>query len=291
MKTYSDFLNHYFPGIKIQKISVNAGFSCPNRDGTLGTGGCSYCRNDSFSPSYCFSTNDIEKQIKAGKDFFRKKYKNLKYLIYFQSFTNTYHKDISLLSDLYDVALKDEDHLGLIIGTRPDTLPENVLDMISEKSKKKKIFLEIGAETSFNETLKNINRNHTWEDVEKTVIKASERDLDCGLHLIAGLPGENNHMVLETIDKACKLPIKTLKLHQLQILKGTLLHRQWENGEVKMRIYELEEYLELCVKILKRIPENIIIERFISQSPPDLVVAPQWGIKNYQFIHKLEKML
>lgn len=291
MKTYSDYLAKLFPGLKVQKISVNAGFSCPNRDGTIGTGGCIYCRNDSFSPGYCMTTDSVTDQIAKGKDFFRRKYPEMKYLAYFQSYTNTHGKNISELRSLYSEALACEDIVGLVIGTRPDTLPDSVLLLLSELSRQAPVFLEIGAETSHNATLSAINRHHTWQDVVSAVSKAHESGLCIGLHLIAGLPGESKEMILDTVRNACSLPIDTLKMHQLQILKGTPLSELWHSGKMEVSPFNLDEYIELCSEIVKLVPEHIVIERFLAQSPPGLVEAPKWGLKNYQFMDMLKNIL
>lgn len=291
MVTYSDYLNGIFPGVKVQKISVNAGFSCPNRDGTIGTGGCSYCRNDSFSPAYCMQHESVAMQLEKGKAFFSRKYPEMKYLAYFQSYTNTHGKDIDSLRALYLEAIGVEDIVGLVIGTRPDTLPDQVLDLLEELNRKTPVFLEIGAETSSDATLQLINRRHTWQDVENAVNGAAQRGIRCGLHLIAGLPGEDREQVLINVRKACSLPIDTIKLHQLQILKDTILHRQWIAGEIDVKPYNLDEYLDLCAEVASIVPDNIIIERFLSQSPSEMVVEPKWGLKNYQFMNLLNQII
>lgn len=291
MLSYSDYLNRIFPGIKVQKISVNAGFSCPNRDGTIGTGGCSYCRNDSFSPGYCMQEPTVESQIESGKRFFSRKYPEMKFLAYFQSYTNTHGREVGELRNLYMEALQCEDVVGLVIGTRPDTLPDTVLDMLEGLSRHYPVFLEIGAETSNNETLQKINRHHTWEDVADAVARAASRGLHCGLHLIAGLPGESREQILKNVEEAVKLPIETLKIHQLQILSGTPLHQQWKAGEIDVTPFKLDDYLRLCAEIVSIVPESIAIERFLSQSPPGMVVAPKWGLKNYQFANLLSNLI
>jgi len=291
MKTYSDYLNSIFPGVKVQKISVNAGFSCPNRDGTIGTGGCSYCRNDSFSPAYCKPDIPVEIQVKEGKAFFSRKYPEMKYLVYFQSYTNTHGRKKEELAELYCKALNCKDVVGLVIGTRPDTLPPDIVRLLADINRTHPVFLEIGAETSCNKTLRIINRHHTWADVIDAVTKASGEGIHCGLHLIAGLPGEDRTRILRNVDDACALPIETLKIHQLQILRDTVLSRQWKSGETDVSPYELEDYLDLCEEIVRRVPERIIIERFLAQSPPDLVEAPKWGLKNYQFANLLSRRL
>ena len=291
MKTYGDYLNGIFPGEKIQKISVDAGFTCPNRDGSISTGGCIYCRNDSFSPNYCNPADSISVQLEKGKKFFSRKYPQMKYLAYFQSYTGTYNKPLKVLSDLYQEALEVSDIVGLVIATRPDCIPDEVVNILSEINKCKPVFIELGAETSHDETLKLINRNHSWNDVIEATSRIFSEGLHCGLHLIAGLPGESKAMILETVDRAVTLPIETIKLHQLQVLKGTPLLHKIESREIEISEFTLEEYLDLCVEILKRTPENIIIERFLSQSPPEMVVSPAWGLKNYQFIANLAKLL
>lgn len=290
MRSYSEYLNGIFPGVKVQKISINAGFSCPNRDGTIGTGGCSYCRNDSFSPSYCMTTKSITRQIEDGKAFFSRKYPQMKYLAYFQSYTNTHGKDTGALRSIYREAMDCQGIVGIVIGTRPDTLPDHVIGLLSELNREMPVFLEIGAETSCNATLERINRHHSWEDVVSAVNRASAKGLRCGLHLIAGLPGEDQSQVLENVRQACGLPIESLKLHQLQILHDTPLFHQWNNHMADVRPFEMEEYLALCRKIMEIVPDNIIIERFLAQSPPHMVAAPKWGIKNYQFMQKLKNI-
>lgn len=291
MKTYGDYLKGIFPGQKIQKLSVDAGFTCPNRDGSISYGGCIYCRNDSFSPSYCIASDNIKEQLIKGKKFFSRKYPEMQYLAYFQSYTGTYNKDINVLASLYREALSVEGIVGLIVATRPDCIPNEVLLVLEEINKDKPVFIELGAETSFDETLRTINRNHTWHDVEEATHRISQIGLHCGIHLIAGLPGENKDMILTTIERAVKLPIETIKLHQLQVLKGTPLLSKIESGDIEVAKFSLEEYLELCAQIVKKIPEHIVIERFLSQSPPEMVVYPSWGLKNYEFMTKLAKLL
>lgn len=306
MKSYSEYLAQFYGAVKVQKISINAGFSCPNRDGRKGSGGCTYCRIDSFTPAYCTVSRDqarpvshfsdaglsrgVSHQIKTGQQFFGRKYKDMKYLAYFQSYTNTYDNP-ERLGELYREALDCPGVVGLVVGTRPDTLPDPVLDLLARLNAEKPVFLEIGAESSHDGTLESINRHHTWHDVVDAVTRATQRGLHCGLHLIAGLPGEDDAMVLETVRRACGLPIETLKLHQLQILKDTTLYRQWIENPDWVKPYELEDYLYLCRQIIEIVPEHIVIERYLSQSPPELVAAPKWGLKNYQFMNLINNKI
>lgn len=291
MRTYSEYLAEIFGGAKVQKISVNAGFSCPNRDGSVGTGGCIYCRNDSFTPGYCMKTPDITSQIEEGKRFFSRKYPEMKYIAYFQSYTNTHSSDIGSLRAIYKEAMECEDVAGIAVGTRPDTLPAPVMELLAELNRTMPVMLEIGAETACDSTLRLINRHHTWSDVEDAVTRAREAGLHCGLHLIAGLPGEDDNRVLDSVDAACSLPIESIKIHQLQILYGTPLHALWSEGKLDVSPYELDSYLELCAAIVERVPERIVIERFLSQSPPEMVAAPKWGLKNYQFANLLRNRM
>lgn len=288
-KNFSEYMKEVFPGIKVQKLSIDAGFTCPNRDGTIGRGGCIYCNNSSFTPSYCTPKDSVKEQIEKGKAFFSRKYPEMKYLAYFQSYTNTFGRSTTELLDMYRSASETKDIVGTIIGTRPDCLPEDLADGLAQLNREKTVIVEIGAETSFDKTLHLINRNHTWKDVEDAVERLHSKGIRVGLHLIAGLPGETPDDVIETVKKACGLPIDSIKMHQLQIVKGTPLHRMYESGEIEVIPFALEEYLKLCVRIVKTVPHKICIERFLSSSPPEMVVAPKWGLKNYQFTNLLLK--
>ena len=291
MKTYGEYLSEIFHGQKVQKISVDAGFTCPNRDGTRGSGGCIYCRNDSFSPSYCDSKESISNQISRGKAFFARKYPEMKFLAYFQSYTGTYLNDVSKLELLYREALKDDKVVGLVVATRPDSISDEALNLLADINCEKPVFIELGAETSNDTTLRLINRNHTWSDVIDATTRIGSKDLHCGIHLICGLPGEGEKEILQTVADTIKLPIETIKLHQLQVLLDTPLHNKMIAGEISVPNFTLEEYLQLCVKIVRMVPSHIVIERFLSQSPPEMVVSPSWGLKNYEFMAKLEHLL
>jgi len=280
-----------FPGIKVQKISVNAGFSCPNRDGTIGRGGCVYCDNSSFTPAYCFGVDGVTAQLEAGKRFFSKKYPEMKYLAYFQSFSNTFGRSSEDLEKLYREAMNVQDVVGLVIGTRPDTLPQSVVDMLSRLNREKTVIVEIGAESSHDATLALINRGHTWVQVEDAVCRLNEAGISVGLHLIAGLPGEDDGMVLQTVRRAVALPIESIKMHHLQVLRNTSLESMWKEGKICVEPLSVEKYIDLCIKIINLVPQNIAIDRFLASSPPEKVVAPRWGLKNYQFVNLLKSKL
>lgn len=292
-KEYSEYIKEFFPGEKIQKISVNGGFSCPNRDGRIGYGGCIYCDNSTFTPSYCFDTDNIHEQINKGKEFFRRKYPDMNYLVYFQSYTNTYHRDdtatsgIDSLRKLYYEALSVPEVKGLIIGTRPDTIDNETLSLMSEINKDKRVFVELGAETFNNRTLRLINRGHTYEDTVNSVNMLHKSGIPVGLHLIMGLPGETEQIMLESVRKAVSLPIDSLKFHHLQVIRDTSLHKMIEKGEITVPDFTVEVYLELCLKIIDIVPKSICIERFLAGSPPGKVISPKWGLKNYQFTNML----
>lgn len=287
-KEYSDFLKELFPDTKMQKISVNTGYSCPNRDGKIGVGGCIYCNNETFTPKYCLHSNQpIEVQIENGIKFFGKKYPHMRYLAYFQSYTSTYN-DLDTLKTIFQNALNFDKVDGIIIGTRPDCIDSSIVRFLSEiNTSRKKVIFEFGAESSCNETLKEINRGHTWQDTIKAVEMVAGYGMHCGLHLIAGLPGENRETILQSVRDASNLPVSTIKIHQLQIIKNTELHRRFLERTDYVVPFELEDYLDLCIEMIKIIPRRIAIERFVSQSPADLLIAPKWGLKNYEFTNLL----
>lgn len=290
-KDFGEYMQEVFPGMKVQKLSIDAGFTCPNRDGSIGRGGCIYCNNASFTPGYCSSRDSVETQIEKGKDFFRRKYPTMKYLAYFQSYTNTFGRNADELLDMYRKVSESEDVVGVIIGTRPDCLPDDLLDGLGELNDRMPVIVEIGAESSFDDTLRIINRNHTWAQVEDATRRLHNRGIRVGLHLIAGLPGETEDDILETVRKACNLPIESIKMHQLQIVKGTPMLEKWQSGEIEVSPFTLEDYLDLCVRIVQNVPRHICIERFLASSPPDMVVVPKWGLKNYQFTNLLMNRL
>lgn len=286
---FSEFLNRHFP-YKVQKISINAGFTCPNRDGSKGHGGCSYCNNQTFNPDYCKPAKTVAAQLEEGKRFFARKYPQMKYLAYFQAYTNTY-AELAILKGLYEEALRVEDVVGLVIGTRPDCMPEELLDYLEALSKKAFVLVEYGVETSKNSTLELINRGHTWEDAVDAVVRTKKHGLLCGVHLIIGLPNENLNDILHTADAVSTLPIDTVKLHQLQLIKGTRLAHQVEMGEVSVAQWSAEEYIEICLAFLRRLSPRIAVERFVSQSPEHLLISPRWGLKNYEFTNLLQNRI
>lgn len=275
---------------RVQKISVNAGFTCPNRDGSKGVGGCTYCNNQTFSPEYCKPTKTVTQQIEEGKGFFAHKYRNQHYLAYFQSYTNTYG-DLSYLKSIYEEALACPQVAGLVIGTRPDCVDDQLLDYLAQLSKRYYIMVEYGVESTNDATLQLINRGHDYQCSKDAIQRTADRNIRAGAHLILGLPTEDRDIILSHADEISQLPLTTLKLHQLQVIRGTQMAHQYEKNPELFHLFEIEEYTELMVDFLERLNPAIAIERFVSQSPYRLLIAPDWGIKNFEFIDKIQKRL
>lgn len=301
-KSYGAWMKNRF-GCKVQKISIDAGFSCPNRDGKIGRGGCVYCNNATFNPDYCtntagrvsqeerilLTTENIKSQLEKGKEFFSRKYPEMKYIAYFQSYTNTYD-DIEALKQMYEAALSVPDVVGISIATRPDCVSDELLDYLEELSHRTFLTMEYGVESLNDETLKIINRGHTSECSINIIRNTHARGIIVCAHLILGLPGESREEILRQEEIINSLPVDFLKLHQLQITKGTILEHRPDLIE-QCTLYTPEEYIDLVVEYLSRLRSDIIIERFTSQSPAELLVAPRWGLKNYEFTNLLNKRL
>jgi radical SAM protein (TIGR01212 family) len=288
-KDFGDFLQTVFP-FKVQKISINAGFTCPNRDGTKGWGGCTYCNNQTFSPQYAANEKPVGQQLEEGVRFFSYKYPQMKYIAYFQAYTNTYDSLENLLAK-YHEALNHPDVAGLIIGTRPDCMPGELLDELEKISRKYFLLIEYGIESTCNETLQFINRGHTYEEAVETICRTAERGITCGVHLILGLPGETRETILSHAGKISQLPVTTVKLHQLQLIRNTRMARQVEENPELFHLYTVEEYIDLCIDFMERLNPDFILERFVSQSPKELLIAPGWGLKNYEFTAKVNKRM
>lgn len=290
-REYSDYLAERFDR-KMQKLTVNAGFTCPNRDGTKGWGGCTYCNNQAFNPTFAERGDSITEQLTKAKAFFARKYPDMHYLAYFQAYTNTHSSSISRLMDMYHEALAVENVDGLIIGTRPDCVSDELLEKLAELNTfPGRVVIEYGAESSFDETLERINRCHTWAETVDATQKTVAKGIDVGLHFILGLPGETEEMMLETVRRLSALPISTVKFHQLQVIRGTRLAKDVQQGLYDVKTFTVDEYIALCCKIVRCINPQIAIERFTSQSPDELLISPRWGLKNYEFVHRLNRAL
>ena len=275
----------------MQKVCINAGFTCPNKDGAKGTGGCTYCNNNTFNPDYCKPIKPIKVQINEGIEFFAKKYKAQKYLAYFQAYTNTYAPLVDL-QKMYEEALEHKQVIGLVIATRPDCIKDDVLDYLeSLVNRGFFIKLEFGLESTNDETLRVINRCQTHDDAIDAFNRACGRGIHLGAHLILGLPGENRQDMLDHARKVSQLPIDTLKIHHLQIVKHTMMAFQFRNKPEMFTFMELDDYIDLVVDFIELLNPNIILERFFSESPASMLIYPKYGLKNFEVKYLVEKRL
>ena len=287
---YHDFgtwIRNQLP-FRVQKISIDAGFTCPNRDGRIGIGGCIFCDNKSFNPSYCSHKKSVTEQLEDGKRFFAKKYPDMKYLAYFQAYTNTYDT-ADKLKELYEEALKVEDVVGIVIGTRPDCVSSELLDYLEELNKRTFLIVEYGIESCNDDTLRFINRGHDFACTRKAVEETAKRGIYVGGHVIMGLPGEDAAESLRQAPIISSLPLTMLKIHQMQIIKGTRLAKIYK--EQPFHLYTVEEYIDLITKYIGLLRSDLVLERFVTQSPPEMLIAPKWGLKNYEFTNLLNNKL
>ncbi len=286
---YSSYIKRTF-GDRVQKISVNAGFTCPNRDGSKGVGGCAFCNNSTFNPAYCDAESSVVAQIEKGISFFRPKYQTQQYLAYFQAYSNTYGETQHLLN-LYRQALEHPLVTGIVLGTRPDCLADDLLDELAQWNKTHYVAIELGAESTLDATLERINRGHTWEDSCQAVQRIASRGIPVGMHMILGLPGESRAELLEHARLISQTGISFLKLHQLQIVSGSRFAKEYEASPEHFRLFSPDEFVDLCIDFIELLNPDIVVERFISQAPYNLLIAPNWGIKNHEFVVKVEKQL
>lgn len=291
-RRFNDFPSYFRRKFKerIQKVSIDAGFTCPNRDGSKGVGGCTYCNNKSFNPDYCTPVKSIRVQVEEGIDFFHAKYKSQKYLAYFQAYSNTYG-DLDQIKALYEEALEHEKVVGLVIGTRPDCVNQDILNYLETLAKDYYIGIEYGIESANDKALEAINRGHTYAEAEAAILNTANRGIHIGAHLVNGLPFDTKESMLEHAVRLSKLPIEALKLHQLQILNHTVMAKEYEENPERFYLFEMDEYLDFMVDVIERIHPEVKLERFINQAPPGWVIAPKWGVKNYQFVNLLDKKL
>lgn len=289
-KPYNDFtsfLSKSFP-FKVQKISINAGFSCPNRDGSKGRGGCTYCNNKSFSPEYSPHIKSVTEQLREGIEFFSHKYMEMKYLAYFQSYTNTYDS-VDKLIELYEEALSYKDVVGLVISTRPDCMPNELLTYLEKISVNHFVLVEYGVESTLNKTLERVNRQHTFDESRETIIRTAQHGIPVGAHMILGLPGESYEEIISHATTLSSLPLTTVKVHQLQIIKRTAMAKEYKLLPESFHLFELDEYVDLCVDFSELLNPAFYIDRFASQSPKEMLIAPDWGIKNHELTQKVIK--
>lgn len=289
--SYAGYMKRTFGG-RVQKLTVDAGFTCPNRDGRVGVGGCTFCNNNSFSPGYCIPEKGVIQQINEGITFHEVRYRRAeKYMVYFQAYSNTY-APLDYLKSLYEEALSHPKVVGIAIGTRPDCVDDDKLDYLAHLSEKYYVNLEFGVESCSNETLKYINRGHTFEQSVWAIEEAAKRNLNVGTHFIIGLPGETETDILEMVNEINRLPISSVKFHQLQVIAGTAMATEYSHNQKKFNFYTLDEYLQLMVRIVERLRPTIVFERFTGEARPETLIAPIWGkLRNDQVLVKFEKLL
>jgi len=287
MILYSQWIRDQFP-YRVQKLSIDAGFTCPNRDGTKATGGCTFCNNQTFNPPYCHRSKSVSQQLEEGKEFFARKYPEMKYLAYFQAYSGTY-ATVEQLREMHDEALSVADVVGIVIATRPDCISEEILDYLAELNKRTFLIVEYGIETANDQTLRKINRGHDFACTRRAIEQTHERNILTGGHVILGLPGEDANESLRQAPIISSLKLDLLKIHQLQIVRGTRIAQEF--AAHPFHLYTLDEYLDLVCQYVSLLREDLVLERFVSQSPPELVIAPRWGVKNYQFTEMLRQRL
>lgn len=288
---YTDYFRRAF-GERIQKVTIDAGFTCPNRDGTKGVGGCAYCNNDGFNPSYCQPFKTITHQIGEGVEFHANRYRKAnKFLAYFQAFSNTY-APIGTLKERYEEALSFPGVIGLVIGTRPDCIDNEKLDYLQQLAEKHYVIVEYGIESCYNTTLQRINRGHTFEEGIMALEETAKRGIKTGTHFILGLPGESREDMMAEVALINKLPLNNIKFHQLQILKNTRLALEYEQNPGAFQFFEMEEYIDFFVAILERLNPDFVLERFAAEVPPRYLAGPGWGlVRNFTLLQMLEKRL
>ena len=289
--SYSRYFVNQFGG-RVQKISIDAGFSCPNRDGKIGTDGCTFCSNAAFNPSYCQPEKSIRQQIEEGIEFHQRRYRRAnKYLAYFQPFSNTY-KPLEELKSIYAEALEVPSIAGIVIGTRPDLIDEAILQYLNEIQKTHYVMLEYGVESVYDETLKRVNRGHDFATAEKAIRMTAEHGIPCGAHFIFGLPGESKTMMLDAADVISRLPLTTVKFHQLQIFKGTMMAEEYLQHPENFHLFDLEEYIDFAIDFAERLNPAIVIERFAGEVPPRYLVSEPWMKLRYdEVLAKIEKRM
>lgn len=282
-RTYGQWLRGEL-GFRVQKLSIDGGFSCPNRDGSVGWGGCRFCSPSSYSPLGVSRGLSIPQQLEEGKRFFSRKYPDMKYLAYFQSFSSTY-APLDVIQSRFQQALEVKDVVGLVVSTRPDLLGDDVLDYLQSLSERCFLILEIGVESFSDDVLRSVNRGHRVADSISAIRRASEHELNVGVHLIAGLPGENMENFVNGARFLSSLPVRIVKLHQLQVLRGTALEADYISK--RFHVLSEEEYLRCVCGFLCRLRGDVVVERFLSQSPRNMVIAPDWGTKNHVFTERV----
>ncbi|MBW6459678.1 MAG: TIGR01212 family radical SAM protein [Bacteroidales bacterium] len=288
---YAEYFKKCFGG-RVQKLAIDAGFTCPNRDGLKGNGGCTYCTNDAFNPSYCHPGKSVRQQIEEGIEFHKKRYRRAgRYLAYFQPYSNTY-ASLSRLKEIFYQALNYPGIIGLVIGTRPDCIDDEKLEYFASISRSHYVILEYGLESCYNQTLERINRGHTFEDSVKALEMTARYGVKTGVHMIFGLPGESVEMMLDQAKTLSSLPINNIKFHQLQIIKNTFMAQEFKEKPEDFVNFTLEGYIDFIIDFVERLNPDTVIERFSGEVPPRYLAGPDWGlIRNDRVLAMIEKRM
>ncbi len=289
--SYPEYFKQIF-GHRVQKLTIDAGFTCPNRDGTVAYGGCTYCNNDAFNPSYNSPAKSITQQLKEGVEFHQVRYRTAKlYLAYFQAYSNTY-KPLHELRKMYEEALNFPNVIGLVIGTRPDCIDEEKLEYLARLAEKYYIIIEYGVESVYNSTLEKINRGHSFEKSVWALELTKKYGIKTGAHFIIGFPFETDEMILDSIKIISQLPLNTIKFHQLQIVKNTAMARMYKENPHFFKIFTLDEYLNFMCAIVERLNPHFVIERIAGEVPPWFLLSPGWGmLRMHDIVKKFEDKL
>lgn len=277
-------------GCKVQKITLDGGFTCPNRDGKVGRGGCTYCNNQTFNPAYCHRHLPVREQMLEGISFFAHKYPEMRYLAYFQAYTNTY-ASLAVLKQRYEDALAVDGCVGIVIGTRPDCMPEELLDYLQQLAKRTFVLVEYGIESVSDATLLRINRGHDYACAVDAVERTAARGIPVGAHIILGLPGEDKKELMRQAVVLSRLPLTTLKLHQLQLIRGTRMAAEYAECPDDFSLFGVDDYIETVIDYIERLRPDLVLERFASQSPKELLIAPDWGLKNHELVDKIKRRM
>lgn len=289
--SYTDWFTSYF-GKRVQKVSINAGFTCPNRDGSIGYGGCTYCTNEAFIPAYCIPDSSVTEQIEKGIAFHRKRYRRAdSYLAYFQAYTNTY-AGIDRLKSLYEEALCHPAVTGLVIGTRPDCVSSELLDYLAQLARDRFVTVEYGIETVSDVTLKRINRGHTFADAVRAVAETSGRGIPTGAHLIFGLPGESRSQITASAEVISSMPVNILKIRQLQLITGTVMAKEFRDKPEEFDLYSPDDYISLVISFLERLNPAIMIDRISGEAPPRMLDDPRsWSLRSNEILQLFAQRL
>jgi radical SAM protein (TIGR01212 family) len=289
--SYAGYFGRTFGG-RVQKVTIDAGFTCPNRDGLLSKGGCSYCDNNSFNPSYCVPRKSVTEQIAEGIEFHARRYRRAdKFLAYFQAYSNTY-APLERLKMMYSEALEYPGVIGLVIGTRPDCVDADKLDYLAKLAEKFHIVVEYGVESCYDRTLKRINRQHDFECSRRAIEETAARGITTGAHLMFGLPGETVQDMLDEIDVISELPINSIKFHQLQLLKNTKITKEYMLNPSDFHVFDVPEYIDFITAAVEKLRPDIVVERIAGEVPPKFLAVPAWcSLRNDRLLALFEQNL